>query len=318
MCAKSYTLKRGCFDSSDGINKVAYYIFEPKEKPSAIIQISHGMCEYIERYEEFADFICDEGIVVCGNDHLGHGNTAKCDEDLGFIAERGGYRFVLDDLQKMTELAKGEYPDIPLILLGHSMGSFFARLYMSELPDSADAVIISGTAGPESPTGAGKLLARINTFFFGGRNRSKFIYKIAFGNYSKKYPKDSPEHLWISRDGEILQKYANDKFCTFRFTASAYHDLFTVLGKVSKKRWAKTLRHDMPILMISGDMDPVGNWGRGVVKVYERIKGAGVQDITLKLYRDGHHEMLNETNRYDVFYDILAWLKYHGFVKETD
>ncbi len=318
MYGKSYTLKRGKFDSSDNINKVAYYFFAPHKYPRAIIQISHGMCEYIERYEEFANFLCGEGFVVCGNDHLGHGNTAKCDEDLGFMAERDGYKLVLGDLHKMSEIARAEYPDIPLILLGHSMGSFFARLYLAEYPNDADAAIISGTAGPENPTAAGKLLAKINMLCFGTRNRSKLINKIAFGNYSKKYPKDSPEYLWISRDGEILEKYASDKFCTFKFTASAYHDLFSVLGKVSKRSWAKSLPHDLPLLIISGDMDPVGNWGKGVVKVYERIKRAGCSDVTLKLYRDGHHEMLNETNRYEVFYDILAWLKYHGFAKETD
>lgn len=316
MYGKAYTLKKGEFASSDGRNKIAYYVFVPHKPPSAIIQISHGMCEYIERYEEFANFLCGEGFLVCGNDHLGHGNTAQSDDDLGFMAERDGYKFVLRDLRKMTEIVRAEYPDLPLILLGHSMGSFFARLYLSEYPECADAAIISGTAGPESPTAAGKLLAKINMLFFGARNRSRLIHKIAFGNYSKRYPAGSPEYLWISRDGEILKKYANDKFCTFKFTASAYHDLFSVLGAVSKKSWAKTLPRDLPILMISGDMDPVGNWGKGVMKIYERIKRAGTVDVTLKLYHDGHHEMLNETNRYEVFYDILAWLEYHGFVKE--
>ena len=317
MYGKSYTLKKGSFLSADGTNRVAYYIFVPYKTPTAILQISHGMSEHIMRYEPFADFLCECGVVVCGNDHLGHGNTAADDASLGYIAPRGGADLMVADLKKMTELIRAEYESFPHILFGHSMGSFLAREYLATYKDATDAAIISGTAGPESPTGAGKLAARLNGKLFGERNRSEFIYKLAFGSYSKKYPKGSSEYLWLSRDEATQKAYAEDKFCGFRFTASAYCDLFDVLGRVSSKKWAKKINKNTPILMISGDMDPVGNYGKGVMEVYRRLKAADVRDVTLKLYADGHHEMLNEINRYDVFYDILAWLNYHGFVKEN-
>ncbi|MBQ7384170.1 MAG: lysophospholipase [Clostridia bacterium] len=314
---KSYTLKRGSFPSSDGVDNIAYYIFVPKKAPHAIVQISHGMCEHIMRYEDFADFLCSEGFVVCGNEHLGHGNTAPDDSHLGYTA-KGGADFILRDLHEMTLLIKREYPSLPLVLLGHSMGSFIARLYLSVYQNEADAAIISGTGGPESPTAMGKLLAKLNILFCGEMNRSELIYNIAFGSYSKRYPKGCSKYLWISRDEEIQSAYAKDKFCTFRFTAGAYYDLFDLLGRVSKKSWAHSLKKELPILMISGNMDPVGNYGKGVMTVYERLKAAEMSDVTLKLYDGGHHEMLNEINRDEVYADILAWLDYHGFAKNTE
>ena len=316
MYGKAYTLRKGSFPSADGTSRVAYYIFTPYKEPTAILQISHGMSEHIMRYEPFADFLCEYGVVVCGNDHIGHGNTSPDDASLGYIPPNGADMMVAD-LGKMTELIRAEYPTLPHILLGHSMGSFLAREYLAQYKDSTDAAIISGTAGPESPTGAGKLAAKLNMKLFGERNRSEFIYNLAFGSYSKKYPKGSSEYLWLSRDEDIQKDYAEDKFCGFRFTAAAYYALFDLLGRVSKKSWAESVCKDTPILMISGDMDPVGNYGKGVMKIYNRLKAAGVPDLSLKLYADGHHELLNEINRYEVFADIIAWMNYHGYVKEN-
>lgn len=316
MYGKAYTLKKGSFSSADGVSNVAYYVFVPYKEPTAILQISHGMSEYLMRYEPFADYLCERGVVVCGNDHIGHGNTAPDNDSLGYIPCNGADMMVAD-LKKMTDLIRAEYGGLPHILLGHSMGSFLAREYLAQYKDSADAAIISGTAGPESPTGAGKLAAKLNIKLFGERNRSEFIYKLAFGSYSKKYPKGSSEYLWLSRDEDVQEAYAEDKFCGFRFTSAAYCALFDLLGRVSKKKWADKINKDTPILMISGDMDPVGNYGKGVMKIYDRLREAGVREVSLKLYADGHHEMLNEINRYEVFADILAWLNYYGFVKEN-
>ncbi len=307
MDEKTYVLTQSTFRSSDGENDVACYVFTPVMPVKAVIQISHGMCEHMMRYAEFAGFMCGHGYAVCGNDHLGHGLTASDDEALGFTCEGGGAKHIINDLHTMNDKAHEMFGGVPLILLGHSMGSFIARLYLSLYPGTVDDAILSGTAGPDTPAGAAKILAKLDMIFHGSHHRSKFITKLAFGSYQKRYPADSPEYFWVTRDEEKRKAYAADKFCTFTFTSQAYYDLFDILSRVSKRSWAEKIRKDMPVLMIAGDMDPVGSYGKGVTAVYERLRNAGVKDVTLKLYRDAHHEVLNETNRAEVYDDILSW-----------
>lgn len=306
--ANEYRTERIGFTSADGKTKVAGYIFEPLTQPRGIVQISHGMCEYVMRYEALARELCGAGYVVCGNDHLGHGNTAAEEKDLGFTASGGGADHIVRDLYKMTEIIKEKYKGIPVVLLGHSMGSFVARRYISEYGSGLCGAIISGTAGPESPTGAGKLLAKIIMAFRGERHRSNFLKNISMGSYNKRFKDENCPESWLSRDEKIRSMYADDPFCSFTFTVRAYHDLFTLLGSVSEKGWAGSVPRDLPILMISGDMDPVGNYGTGVRRVHDSLVAAGVKDITLKLYSGGRHEMFNETNRAEVISDTVAWL----------
>ena len=280
----------GFFISSDKTTEIAYYIYSP-ETPVAIIQISHGMCEYIERYESHAQRFTEQGFILCGNDHKGHGNSAKASDELGYT---GSADTLVDDVHLMTELVREKYPDLPVILLGHSMGSFVAREYMSRYHGSADAFIIIGTAGPENPTSLGKLVCKLVGAFKGERHRSKLLFLLANGSYDKHFKKEN-RCAWLTHDTEITERYTKDPFCAFIFTVNGYYNMFDLLSRVSKKTWADTVEKDKPILIISGDEDPVGNFGEGVRKVFSRIVGAEVSSVRCEIYEGGRHELFNES-----------------------
>lgn len=300
------------FRSSNGIDTVAGYCYTlPGVTPRAIVQISHGMCEYVHRYKELAAILAEQGYVVCGNDHLGHGQTSGENGLDGYFGEKDGRYFVLRDLKKMNQLIRKKYPGLPLVMLGHSMGSFFARWFASQYPEALDALILSGTAGPNPLAGVGIQLTDWLSKYKGGKYVSPHINKLAFGAYLKKIKSAQTPYDWISRDTQLVAQYTSDKKCTFVFTVSAFHELFCVLRKVSTMQWAQSIRKEMPVWLFAGDMDPVGDYGKGVKKVAQLLQQAGVKDVTLTLYPEGRHEMLNETNRLQVYQDMLHWLEKH-------
>ena len=310
LSAQVYDMEKSTFLSNDGDTDVAYYVFTPRgAKPKAIIQLSHGMCEYMLRYEPLARALCAKGYIFCGNDHLGHGYTAETEEDLGYTASFGGSAILVKDVHKLTRIMKTEYPQLPVVLIGHSMGSFVARLYIEHYADELSAAVIVGTGGPEAPAAMGKKLAQIIINKEGERSRSELLDKLAFGKYNKKFKKETVPHAWLTRDEEIRERYDGDKFCNYKFTARGFYDLFDMLSAVSKKSWAKKIRKDLPILIMSGDMDPVGNYGKGVKKVYDRLAAAGVKDVTVRLYTDGRHELFNEINKEVVIKNTVDWIE---------
>ena len=265
------------FPSADGKTRVAGYFYAP-ETPKAIIQISHGMCEYVERYEPMIGVLCAAGYAVCGNDHLGHGSTGD-PKDWGFFAEKDGAELVLRDLHTMNALAREKWPGLPLILLGHSMGSFFGRWFAEKYPDALDALVISGTGGPGALMKIGKAMAGFFTRVKGPRYVSQFMVKASMGSYSN--------------------------------TVSAFRDMLTVHVHVNTPEWAGNLRKDLPVYVYSGDMDPVGEYGKGVRAVEQLLRDAKLQDVTMRLYPQGRHEMHNELNKDEVFRDLIAWCDAH-------
>lgn len=302
------------YGSADGHTTVfGYFYTMPGVTPKAVLQISHGMQEYIRRYRSFAWYLAEQGYVVCGNDHLGHGQTSGDSGNDGWFAERCGDRYVLEDLHRMTAIAKKRYPGLPYYLFGHSMGSFFARWYASVYPKELDGLIISGTSGPNPMSGMGRLFAKLLTRVKGGTYRSPMMEKMMFGTYCKEIPDAKTGKEWVMRDPDTLADYVADPKCTFAFTLDAYRDLIAVLQRVSRPEWSQSIPKTMPILLVSGDADPVGNYGKGVTAVRDMLVQAGVEDVTLRLYPGCRHEVYNDLPEYRaLFYsEILHWLDQH-------
>lgn len=299
------------FLSSNGKDEVAAYLYQPNDcEPRLIIQISHGMCEYVERYEPFIDFLTSQGFLVCGNDHLGHGHTAKTDEDLGFFGEKEGYKYLVEDLYFLTQKMRNDYPELPIILYGHSMGSMVARCYLSKYGSKLDGCILSGTVGPNPVIGVAKLLCGMQMKKLTPRGRSELLNNIGFGSYNKRIKGNRTIKDWLSRDPEVVDRYIKDKYCMFSFTTAGFRDLLAMTEIISTKQWPGTVPKELPILLYSGEEDPVGSYGKGVRIVYERLKSAGIKDLEVKLYPEARHEMHNEVNKEEVYADVLKWCEH--------
>lgn len=297
------------YPSANKQHTIAGYLYTmPGIVPRAIIQISHGMCEYVGRYRYLIQYFTSHGFVVAGNDHLGHGgSTTK--EEYGHFAEKNGYRCLLADLKSMNTILHQRHPGLPLVLYGHSMGSFFARWYAELWPDTIDTLILSGTAGPSPRNRLGLVFASLAAAVAGPRYHSAVIVRGQTGAYCKRIPDAVSRNAWISTDPAVVQEYDADPQCSFNFTASAYRDMLTALTHVSSRRWAEALPKNLPILLVSGTDDPVGDYGDGVRAVYAMLGDAGMQDLTCNLYKGGRHEMHNETEREKVFADELNWMQ---------
>ncbi len=293
---------------SDGHNLV-YRVWVPqKQAIRAIVHILHGMAEHASRYDRFATFLNEQGIAVYAQDHRGHGDTAGKDE-LGWFAEKDGWQRVAEDAFELSNLIATENPGTDLFLMGHSMGSFMARTVMVQHPDLYTGVIISGTGAAKGAIGkVGKWLATRHAKKNGGHAPDPTMDKLSFGNFNKQFPDAKNGFAWLSRDEKEVQKYIDDDMCGFVCSSQFFVDLLTGVEYANSKVNARSLPKDLPLLIISGDMDPVGDYGKGVRKVYELYHDAGLQDVTLKLIPGGRHELLNETNYMEVQQDIARWI----------
>ena len=306
----SYNISEISFPSADGKNTVHGEIYTPTVGGiRGVVQIVHGMIDHIGRYRLVAEFFTSHGYAVAGNDHLGHGKTAASPDDFGYFADSDGVLSVLRDIHTMNKHLRATFPGVPVILLGHSMGSFLSRLYVERHPHSISAHIIHGTGGPNPLVGVGKLLSKLITSFYGARHRSELINNMAFGSYNKRYPKEEGHNAWLTRDLAKVADRDTNEFTSFKFTVSGYTDLFTFLACSNSKAWFKSYPKKMPTLVMSGDMDPVGDYGKGPAYVYKQLMINGASNVTLKMYEGARHELFNETNAEEVFHDILAWIE---------
>jgi alpha-beta hydrolase superfamily lysophospholipase len=229
-------------------------------------------------------------------------------DDLGFLAEKDGFRYLVKDLRTVTEMLHEQYPGLPLVLLGHSMGSFITRLYAAEYSDGVNAYIFEGTDGSNPQSAISLLLINTLSFFKGERYRSELIKNISFMGYLSRIEDHPTGSEWVTSDPQKLDEYVHDPYCAFTFTLSGYRDLVKCLDIVLKRSWADRLRNDLPYLLVSGEEDPVGDFGHGVKRVYEMMKDAGCDRTEMRLYPGQRHELHNETKRETFFRDILEWL----------
>lgn len=304
----SYEIKSIEIGSTDNIHTLKGLIYIPEGEIKGIFHIVHGMCEYINRYDHIFSAVAERGYVCCGYDNLGHGKTARDDVELGFIAHKNGWKYLVNDVKAFEDAVKKLYPDKPLYLMGHSMGSFISRIAAESYGGSIDKFIICGTGGPNPAAPAGLLITDIIKLFCGEKHRSELINKLAFGTYNKRFD-GGTDFDWVTSDKDVVSKYAADKYCNFKFTASAMHDLVKLNYLANRASWFKNMPKDLPVLLISGNDDPVGSYGKGVIKVYERLCRAGLSDVTLKLYDNCRHEIHNDSCRADVIKDIISFIE---------
>ena len=294
--------------STDGIHTLRGKVYLPEGEVRGILQISHGMAEHIARYAEFMTYLAENGFIAAAHDHIGHGLTAENEKELGFFAEKDGWRTVCRDVIAFSKSLKEEYPEKPLILMGHSMGSFIARIVCAEAKDLYSAYIFMGTGGANPMSSAGLALTSILTKTKGPRHISSLVYAAAFGTYNNRTEKDDI-YAWLSTDREMVKKYHDDPLCGFHFTVSAMHDLIKMQDIVNRTAWYAAIPKDRPILLIAGEEDPVGTYGKGVQAVHKKMIASGAQKASLKLYPKMRHEVLNEMEKVTVYTDLLDFLK---------
>lgn len=296
------------FKSVSGLADIhaAKYIPENAEV-KGVFQIAHGMAEHLERYEPFIDVLCENGYAVYINDHLGHGKSVTSDEELGYFGEKDGWKNFIEDCYQLLKIAKKDYGDKPYYFFGHSMGSFVSRSFTFKYADELTGAVFCGTSGPNPAAPIGAKVASLIGKVKGSHYRSKFIDNLAFGAYNKKF-EGRTAFDWLSRDNDQVDKYIADKYCGFLFTAYGYRDMFSLLGSVSNDKWFTEYPKQLPVLIISGEMDPVGNYSVGVRQVYDKLREAGKSNVDLHIYPNGRHEILNEREAFgDVCRDVLAW-----------
>ena len=301
------------FLSSNKKTNIHAIICQPKNGQfTRIIQIIHGMCEYIERYLPFIDYLATKGFIVVGHDHLGHGQSIKSPDDLGYFGEPNPSDLLIQDIHSLRKIIVKKYPNLPYFMCGHSMGSYLLRQYICTYSKGLAGIIIIGT-GYMSPCESLLALGFINVLscFKGIKHKSNLTKKISFelGPYSKyDHQKKDLNNSWISRDPEIVKKYYEDKNCQFDFTLNGYYGLVQSIRYSCDPSNVAKIKKDIPILFVSGDCDPVGNNGEGVRKSYEIMKLIGSVDVSMKLFMGCRHEVLNELNKDEVYEYILNWI----------
>ncbi len=299
--------------SSDNIHKLADVVYLPEGEARGFLHIGHGMTEHISRYDRIMTDLSSAGYICFGYDNLGHGKTVNDNSELGYISKKGGFDLLCRDVKLFSDAVISEYKErygeLPYFLMGHSMGSFIVRL-ATEKYVKPDRLIVMGTGGANPAAGAGIAIIEIIKLFKGGRYISKFIDKLAFGGYNNKFKNDPDANSksWLTTNQEIRNKYLEDGYCTFKFTVSAMGDLMRLLKYSNRAAWYKNLPKDLPVLLVSGEDDPVGNYGKGVLEVEKKLKKQGV-NVKCTLYKGARHEILNDFTYEDVKRDIINFIK---------
>ncbi|WP_294911756.1 alpha/beta fold hydrolase [uncultured Eubacterium sp.] len=303
---KKYTEKIASTDSKNNLNVI---IWETEKEPIGVLQIVHGMAEYIDRYDNFAKYMTEHGFNVIGHDHLGHGHSVSDERDYGFFAEENGDKIIIEDMHSVTQYAREKWEELPNFILGHSMGSFCLRQYLTKYSNDVFGAVIMGTGWiPSAAALLGKTIATNTCKSKGSHTVNPLLIKLTLEPYNKPFAPARTNCDWLSRDEKQVDLYVNDKLCGFDFTAGAYKDFFTILEKIAKNRQLIGMRKSLPILITSGSVDPVGG-KKACEKLNAQYKRCGIDDVTLKLWENDRHEILNELDKSDVYLYIYNWLK---------
>ncbi len=296
--------------SSDKKHHLKGIIYLPVANPKGLLHVVHGMTEHIGRYDKFMCEMAENGFICFGYDHLGHGQTASEDER-GFIASENGFERLCEDVKVFSDSVRAEFGnELPYYLLGHSMGSFIVRLAAVKYV-KPDKLIVMGTGGPNPVAGMGILVAKALKKMYGERHISPLLDKMAFGSYNSKFKKENDSKAWLTKDITVRDRYRNEPLCMFKFSVSAMQDLITLNKNSNLGEWFKSASQVCPILLVSGVLDPVGNYGKGVKTVYNKLKSQGA-NVTLKLYDNCRHEILNDDCYATVIDDICNFLGVHN------
>ncbi|WP_144511256.1 alpha/beta hydrolase [Bacillus sp. FJAT-22090] len=281
----------------------------PEQTPIAHVHLLHGMAEHIDRYEEFAQFLVDHGFIVSGHDHRGHGKTAEKNGLLGFWSENDGFERVTEDVREVLVQVREDMEEIPLILFGHSMGSFIARRYMQKYSESLSKVVICGTTfSPGVMGNIGTIIGKIASNLQTPKTESNLLNKLSFGGFNKKIKDAQTDFDWLSSDEDEVKKYIEDPLCGFIPSNQFYIDLFSGLKLIHKEEEINKVRKDLPVLIISGLQDPVGKDGKDIFKVAKSFSDAGMNNVTVQLIENARHEILNEVNKMQTYQYIVNWM----------
>lgn len=291
--------------STDGRHTLHGVVYEPDGDILGIVQVVHGKSEHIDRYDRFMRALCDAGYLAFGHNHIGH-KSSSGDDELGFFGYDGGFRHMVNDVNAFGDAVAEQYPGKKRFLFGHSMGSFVVRLAALQSGDKLSGLIVCGTGGPQKGARAGLILCNIVTLFHGGRYVSPFLEKLVFSKYTSRTGDDNPDS-WLSTDKDEVNKFSQDEYCGFMFTACGMHDLIKLNYVSNKPIWSYAISPQLPIFLIAGTDDPVGDYGKGVQKVYDRLAAAG-RNVKIKLYNGARHEILNDFCRDEVTDDILEFI----------
>ena len=305
-------LQAQTFKATDGKN-IAFYHWQaaPSGTPKAVVQIAHGMAEHAARYDRFASFLVKNGIAVIANDHRGHGQTAGSPEQVGYFEEGNFWEKALGDMKSLFDIIKTElYPNKPVYLLGHSMGSFLVRHFISKYGQEVEGAILSGTAGDPGLLGKiGLTIAKTEALLKGRKNRSPLLNTLSFGKFNQPFRPSRTDFDWLSRDEKEVDKYVADPLCGAVFTTGFFIDLIRGINQINNAATFAATPRSLPILLAAGDKDPVGDMAKGVKEVYHHYQQAGLEKVTCQLYPGARHEILNEINREEVFNDFLRWME---------
>lgn len=295
------------YDSRDEVSRIHAIKWIPDNKPRAIFQIIHGMQEYADRYHEFATYLAEQGYLVIANDNLGHGLSADKDS-LGYICKMDAVTVLVRDVHRLKKMVQEEYPGTPIIILGHSMGSFIFRNYLCRYGTGIQGAIIMGTGAQSIPTLiACKLVSSIISFFRGDHYHSKMMDILGFGAYCKRIENPSSSLAWLSVREDNVRAYEADEFCGIPFTVNGYKTLSNLVSGAQNQKNLDKMPKDLPILLISGAEDPVGHYGKDVEDLYHRFCKMGLTNVSKKIYPVLRHEILNEDNRKDVYKEVYDW-----------